>query len=99
MPRHEAFISYRHVNPDPALARWLHKALETYKAPKQVVKSGVRRRLGKVSLDTAELRGGPNVSEAVLAELHESKNLIVVCSPRSPQSKWVNDEIESTFSN
>jgi WD40 repeat protein len=93
MPLYEAFISYRHIDPDQAQAIWLHRALETYRTPKPVAKSGGRRRLGKVFRDKEELRGGPNVSEAVLAELRESKHLIVVCSPRSAQSKWVNDEI------
>jgi len=33
-PRYAAFISYRHTEPDRTWAKWLHRALETYRTPK-----------------------------------------------------------------
>lgn len=38
--RYDAFISYRHVEPDRGWAKWLHGALETYRVPKQLVAKG-----------------------------------------------------------
>ena len=38
--RYDAFISYRHVEPDRAWAKWLHGALQTYRVPEQLVANG-----------------------------------------------------------
>ena len=50
--RYEAFISYRHVEPDRKWAKWLHRGLETYRVPKRLVKEkGCPSRLGRVFRD------------------------------------------------
>jgi hypothetical protein len=56
--RFAAFISYRHVEPDRAVARWLHGALETYRPPATVVGPGAPARLGRVFRDEEELGHG-----------------------------------------
>src|SRR5829696_1105686 len=43
--KYAAFISYRHDEVDRRWAKWLHRALETYKVPSALVKRGLPPRL------------------------------------------------------
>ena len=52
---YDAFISYRHVSPAQDLAERLHKVLETYRAPRSLVKKGFPRKLTRVFRDREEL--------------------------------------------
>lgn len=89
------FISYRHGEPDQTLARWLHTALETYRVPKRLVEErGLAPRLQKVFRDEEELRAAPTLSREIERALQQSRFLIVICSPRTPSSPWVNAEVE-----
>lgn len=89
-----AFISYRHVEPDRTLAKWLHTALETYRVPAKLVKErGLPPRLGKLFRDEDELPVSADLSGSIERALQQSRFLIVVCSPRTPTSKWVNAEV------
>src|SRR3954471_23301941 len=95
-PRYFAFISYSHR--DEAWAQWLHKALETYRVPSRLVgqttSSGViPRRLLPIFRDRDELASATDLGRTVNAALAQSKNLIVICSPASAQSRWVNEEV------
>ena len=92
--RYDAFISYRHVEPDRGWAKWLHGALETYRVPKQLVAKGYPKRLERVFRDEEELPANADLSSQITAALNESKFLIVVCSPRAVESRWVNAEVE-----
>ena len=89
-----AFISYRHVDPDRGWARWLHRALEAYRVPRALVPRVGRRRLGRVFRDEEELAASADLSAEIERALQDSDYLLVVCSPRAPESKWVNREIE-----
>ena len=91
---YDAFISYRHVAPDRGWAKWLHGALETYRVPKQLVAKGYPRRLTRVFRDEEELPANADLSAQITAALDQSKFLIVVCSPRAVDSRWVNAEVE-----
>ena len=85
--RFDAFISYsRH---DVEFAEWLENRLERYRPPKGVAH---RRRLN-VFRDIHDLLG-PTLPQAIQDALHRSGHLIVVCSPRARESKWVDLEIE-----
>lgn len=89
------FISYRHTPADQKWARWLHAALETYRVPKILqMERGFPPRLGKVFRDEDELPTSGSLSDQVEQNLRLSRFLIVVCSPRTPESKWVAREIE-----
>src|SRR3954453_21144194 len=51
-----AFISYRHAPHDRRWAKWLHRALETYRVPAGVRRDrGVPARVGRVFRDEEEL--------------------------------------------
>jgi WD40 repeat protein len=90
---YRAFISYAHA--DRQWAVWLHRALERYRVPRRIAGAQGLRRLGKIFRDEEELAAaaelGPKIEEALKA----SDVLLVVCSPRSARSKWVNQEIEA----
>src|SRR3954466_13140747 len=93
--RYAAFISYRHVEPDRRWAKWLHAALETYRVPARLVRDkGVPPRVGRVFRDEDELPASDNLNTEIESALSQSGHLIVVCSPRTPESRWVNREVE-----
>lgn len=87
-----AFISYRST--DREWAVWLQHMLEHYRLPS--VLNGVRLpdSLYPVFLDTSELSGGTLGNELAEA-LESSRYLIVICSPSSAQSQWVDKEVQS----
>ena len=91
--RFAAFISYAHA--DDRAARWLHHALETYRIPAVIRRrDGHQPRLGRLFLDRSELPTAADLASVIQDALTRSDNLIVICSPRSAASRWVNQEIE-----
>jgi tetratricopeptide (TPR) repeat protein len=93
-----AFIAYSHQ--DEVWAKWLQKALETYRVPSRLVgmKTGIGpipRRLAPIFRDRSELPTAPDLDCKVNEALDQSANLIVICSPRSATSHYVNEEIIS----
>jgi WD40 repeat protein len=91
--RYKAFISYRHVEPDRGLAKWVHAAIESYRTPKRLVERGIPERVGKIFRDEEELAASANLSAEIEEVLSQSEFLVVVCSPRTPVSQWVNQEV------
>src|SRR5438270_9508914 len=90
-----AFISYRHADMDRRWAKWLHRALETYRVPRRLAaERGLPRRIGRCFRDEEELPASSNLSREIDAALERSRFLIVICSPRTPASEWVNREVE-----
>lgn len=92
--RYKAFISYRHAEPDRRVAQWLHASFEGYRTPQYLVEQGIPAHLGKVFRDEEELAASPSLSSEIDAALKQSEFLIVVCSPRTPQSEWINREVQ-----
>jgi tetratricopeptide (TPR) repeat protein len=95
-PRYKAFISYSHR--DELWATWLHKSLESYRPPRQLVgtqtsRGAVPRRLHPVFRDREELASATDLGEVISTALRESACQIVICSPAAARSKWVNEEI------
>jgi len=94
--KYHAFISYSHA--DRAWGDWLHKALETYAIPSRLVgrttpAGVVPKSLAPVFRDRDELPSATDLNAKVAEALAQSANLIVICSPRSAASRWVNEEI------
>ncbi len=92
-----AFISYSHA--DEEWAEWLHKSLETYRVPKKLVGrqspvGTIPRRLFPVFRDRDELPGASDLGGNIKQALTQSRYIIVICSPKSAISKWVNEEIK-----
>ena len=93
-----AFISYSHA--DSHWANWLHKAVETYRVPKRLVGTASRDgkippRLFPVFRDRDELPGSADLSDSITSALAQSRTLLVICSPRSAASRWVNEEVKT----
>lgn len=93
-----AFISYSHA--DEAWAKWLHRTLETYRVPRRLTlretKAGtVPRRLLPIFRDADELPVSANLGAKLEEALRASRSLVVICSPYSAQSKWVDQEIRT----
>lgn len=93
--RYKAFISYRHVARDRKWAKWLLNQLETYRVPKHLVNQGIPKQLGKLFRDDDEIPASANLSQQIQTALIESEYLIVICSPDTPLSSWVQKEIET----
>lgn len=94
---YDAFISYRHTQPDKDVAERLHRMLETYKVPRSIAKLTGKKKINRVFRDRDELPTSSNLADNITNALENSRFLIVICSPRTPQSQWVLKEIE-TFS-
>lgn len=93
---YRAFVSYSHSDRDAA--RWLHKALETYRIPGRLVGrptsiGPIPARLGSIFIDREELSASGSLPDAVRSALAQSQFLIVICSPAAAKSVWVNKEI------
>lgn len=96
MVHYGAFISYSHA--DTPCARWLHRALETYRVPKKLIGTQtpvgiVPRRLPPVFRDRDELPASGDLGTELRAALAGSAFQIVLCSPKAAASHWVNEEI------
>ncbi len=94
--KYDAFISYRHSELDLHIAKKIHKGLETLKVPKAVGKKTGKKKIKRVFRDQEELPIGSDLGGNIEGALKESEFLIVICSPRTPESYWVQKEI-STF--
>ena len=92
-----AFISYSHA--DKKWGDWLHSALETFKVPKVLAGAESQpgevlpRKIFPIFRDREELPTSSNLGSMIALALAQSRCLIVICSPRSAKSRWVNQEI------
>src|SRR6202011_2889804 len=91
---YDAFISYRHVERDRKWAEWLIDALERYRVPRSLQEKGLPPRLRKVFRDEGEVPASGDLNDQIKDALKASRFLIVVCSPYTPRSRWVEREIE-----
>jgi hypothetical protein len=90
-----AFISYSRK--DEKWAKWLQKNLENYRLPNIIRKESevlLPKQIRPVFRDKTDIGIG-SLTQTLRKELEDSKYLIVICSPSSAQSEWVNHEIEA----
>lgn len=95
--RYRAFFSYARA--DDRIANWLHRQLDIYRTPKELV--GTEGALGPVPVklhpifrDRTDMSGGGQLSDRIEEALKESEALIILCSPATAASPWVNREVE-----
>ena len=93
-----AFISYSHA--DEEWAKWLHQSIETYRVPRKLVgretaNGALPKKLFPVFRDRDELPGASDLGGKIQEALTTSRSLIVICSPKSAVSKWVNEEVKA----
>jgi len=95
-PSHDAFISYSHA--DTSWAKWLHRALEAFSIDKDLVgretaTGTIPKTLRPIFRDRDDFTAGHTLTEQTLAALDASAALVVICSPASAKSHYVNEEI------
>jgi len=93
--KYYAFVSYR--SSDEKWAKWLQDKIEAYRLPTTIQKMNT-------ALPKSKLRPcfryhtdiQPNELKTELRnKLEQSKYLLVICTPRSAQSPWVGNEIDT----
>jgi hypothetical protein len=102
--RYTAFLSYRHADNKEEgrrWAEWLHQGIETYEVPADLVgKPNLRGEPIPASLypvfrDEEELPADADLSDNIRRALRNSASLVVLCSPRACDSRFVADEIRT----
>jgi WD40 repeat protein len=104
-----AFLSYSHqdnietrrdgTTGHVRWAEWLHDSLETYRVPSEFRTRQTRtgepmpERFFPVFQDEKELPINADLGESIRIGLEQSRFLIVICSPRSATSQYVNEEV------
>lgn len=101
-----AFISYSHQDNLPQRrnresksvpwAKWLHESLETYDIPiefRPVFSECPQARFHPCFRDEDELPTNSDLAGQIHQALDRSRFLIVIASPRSAQSRYVNEEV------
>ena len=92
---YDAFISYRHAPLDMYIAERLHTMLEHFRLPMLADKSALEKtKIERVFRDRDELPVSDDLSESISEALANSAYLVVICSTSTPESKWVEKEIE-----
>ena len=86
----DAFISYSHR--DMKWGRWLQRRLESFSIPREKGQQSRKRGKLRVFRDQTDLAGA-ELQASLNRELENSRFLIVICSPHSAASHWVNEEI------
>jgi hypothetical protein len=101
---YHVFISYSHAdNRDEGRrwANWLHESLESYEVPSSLIgKSGpdgapIPDALFPVFRDEDEMAANADLSATIRSALERSTWLVVICSPRSAQSIYVDAEVRT----
>ena len=94
--RYDAFISYRHAELDKFVAMTLERKLESFKIPRSVkIPEGRKRNIERVFRDQDELPVSSNLSDQITLALENTEYLLVICTPRLPQSEWCLREIDT----
>jgi formylglycine-generating enzyme required for sulfatase activity len=96
--KYRAFISYSHADTD--WAKWLQRGLEGFKidkdlAGRETARGAIPETLRPIFRDREDFTAGEALPEQTLAALDASAALIVICSPHSAKSTYVNEEIRS----
>ena len=76
--KYDAFISYRHIEPDSFVAEQVHKMLENYKIPGKLKKSLGGRKINRIFRDKEELPITDNLNDQIIESLKQSEFLIVI---------------------
>lgn len=90
---YDAFISYRHLPLDMAVACKLHELLELYKPPKNVRYSNTSR-IKRVFKDINELPTTSDLDADIKKALRASRMLIIICTKSTMESKWCKAEVD-----
>lgn len=91
--KYDAFVCYKHGAIDSTAAVTLQRALENYRAPRDIGRG--RKPFRRVFVDEGELSSCADFGCQIRQALKNSGWLIVICSPQTPASPWVKKEIDT----
>ena len=97
--KYDAFISYRHIEPDLTIAKILHEMIEKFNIPKHLrtvsndENSINDKHIFRVFRDREEL-STKDLSTMIEEAIANSENLIVICSKRTSLSPWCRKEVQ-----
>ena len=97
--KYDAFISYRHIEPDLTIAKILHDMIEKFNIPKHLrtvsnKESSIDdKHVFRVFRDREEL-STKDLSTMIEEAIADSENLIVICSKRTSLSPWCRKEVQ-----
>ena len=89
---YDAFISYRHLPLDMAVAKRLQELLERYRPPRQL-KTAHTDRIRRVFRDRTELPTSGDLGADIQKALLQSRYLVVICTEKTRESAWCMEEI------
>lgn len=90
--KYDAFISYRHMPLDKAVAERLQKLLESFKPPKGVAYANTNA-IKRIFRDESELPTSNDLGADIRTALEQSSYLVAVITPQFAESKWCMQEI------
>ena len=93
-PHYNAFISYRHRPLDIKIASEVQRQLEHMHVPKSLRSSTGTKKINRIFRDREELPITSNINDDISAAITNSDYLIVICSPDTKESIWVQREIK-----
>lgn len=96
---YNAFISYRHSPVDSRVAALVQRQLEHFRVPRAIQKRTGRKKIDRLFRDKEELPITSDLNDDIAEALANSEFLIVICSPRTRESLWVQREIETFLKN
>ncbi len=91
--KYDAFVCYRHGPVDSQAAVMLQRQLEHFHVSKDI--AGNRRPFHRVFVDEGELSSCADFGEQIREALKNASWLIVLCSKKTPESAWVQLEIDT----
>ena len=92
--QYDVFLSYRHRPLDSLITEKTFHMLESYKLPDSFAQKGLHG-VRRAFRDTEELAVTRILSDNIRQALHSTDCLVVVCSPDTPSSEWVDREVET----
>lgn len=91
---YDAFISYAHEPSSIRAAEQIQNMLERYRIPKAVQRMIGKKKRNRIFRDREELACSSDMEAHLQEALEHSEFLIVLLSPKVPESQWVQREIE-----
>src|SRR5215467_5265241 len=93
---YRAFLSYTHA--DIKVTARLHKRLEAFRIDRDLIGRDtpvgpIPKSLRPIFRDREDWAAGHTITELTLAALDASSALVVLCSPSSAKSRYVNEEV------
>ena len=96
---YNAFISYKHAPLDSKVAEHVQRSLEHFHIPHAIRKKTGKKKIERVFRDKDELPITSDLTDTISNALEKADYLIVICSPRTKESIWVEREINFFLKN